>query len=106
MPQGYIRIQIDFAHLRAQLTACHGLKRIFEINIGTVLIPDSKFKRAGGRDTAPATGGKADFKFQIQNSRERAVGTPRLQEAARQISHSGFKIQERASRRHSYFMTR
>ena len=39
MAQGYIRIQIDFAHFRAQLTPQLALAGILEINIGTVLIP-------------------------------------------------------------------
>jgi len=43
MAQGYIRIQIDFAHFRAQLTPQLALAGIFEINIGTVLIHHSQF---------------------------------------------------------------
>jgi hypothetical protein len=38
----YIRIQIDFAHFRAQLTAALALTGILEFNIGTVLIQNSK----------------------------------------------------------------
>jgi len=37
MAQGYIRIQIDFAHFRAQLTPQLALAGILEINIGTLL---------------------------------------------------------------------
>jgi len=43
MAQGYIRIQIDFAHFRAQLTPQLALAGIFEINIGTVLMVNSEF---------------------------------------------------------------
>ncbi|HET7215517.1 MAG TPA: hypothetical protein VFL79_18145, partial [Terriglobia bacterium] len=37
MTQGYIRIQIDFAHFRTQLELLHVLAGTFEINIGTAL---------------------------------------------------------------------
>jgi hypothetical protein len=44
MTEWYIRIQIDFAHFCAQLTAALALTGIFEFNIGTVLILNSKSK--------------------------------------------------------------
>ena len=49
MAQGYIRVQIDFAHLRAQLTGLHVLTGISEMNIGTALIshPESGMRRPG-----------------------------------------------------------
>jgi hypothetical protein len=43
MAKGYIRIQIDFAHIRGQLTALLELTGILESNIGTVLIHTAEF---------------------------------------------------------------
>ena len=44
MTQGYIRIQIDLAHFRAQLIVLHVLRRTFEFNVGTALIQNSRFQ--------------------------------------------------------------
>jgi hypothetical protein len=44
MAQGYLVIQIDLAHFRAQLIVSLAVTGILEINIGTVLVLNSELK--------------------------------------------------------------